>query len=86
MFQGSFKVAPRKILGCLEVSGVFQESFNVASRKIEGCFNGVFSGFQRGLKKFNGCLRKVSMLFQACYKDVLRLFQEELRVVSRYLQ
>ena len=36
--------------------------------------------------KFNGSLRKVSKVFQRCFKDVLRVFQGTWRGVPRDLQ
>ena len=48
------------------------------SRKIEGCFNKIVCGFQRCLKGFNVCFRKV---FQGCFKEVVRVFQGRLKGV-----
>ena len=62
---------------------MFQDSFKGVSKKIEGYFNGVLSGFQRFKKKFNGCLWKISKVFQRCFKEVLRVLQGRLGNVPR---
>ena len=53
---------------------MLQGSFKGVSRKITGCLNGILYGFQRYGKKFNGWLRKVSKVFQGCFKEVVRVF------------
>ena len=40
-------------------------------------------GFKGVLKKFNGCLRKDSKVFQGYFKEVLRMLQGRLRDILR---
>ena len=76
MFQVSFKG--------VSSSRVFQGCFKAVSWVFQGSFKGVSRGVQRCFKEISCFLR----LFKGCSfsKEILRVFQGKIKVVSRVFQ
>ena len=63
-------------------------SYRGASRKSNGCFIEVLRMFHASFMngKFQGCFKSVSREFQILFEEVLRLFKESDKWISRKIQ
>ena len=71
----SFNYVLRKFKGCLKFKWCFKEVFPVFTESSKGIS-----------KKFEGCFKEISSMFQGSFRETLRVFHESFKGVSTKIE